>query len=377
MTTYDVAVVGGGLLGSAFAYGLALRGTRVVLLDEGDHAIRTARGNFGLVWVQSKGLGMRPYARWSLKASRCWLELSERLLDDTGIDIAYQRRGGFHVALEEAELDAHVACMEQLRDEAGSEGYDYEVLERNALAEPLPGIGEQVAGATFCPHDGHCNPLRLLRALHAGFLAHAGQYLPRCHVDHIEHLQGGGFRIHSREGERSWQADKLVIAAGHGATALAPQIGIDLPIYPDQGQVLVTERCAPRLAYPTNYVRQTDEGTFLLGPSSRDTGFNLSTDTSTLRDIAGFGTRAFPHLRHLRVQRTWAALRVMTPDGCPIYDRADTMPGAFSFACHSGVTLASVHALVVPDWILAGEIPEPYHCFSANRFDVPAQQYPH
>ena len=55
----DIGVIGGGLLGSAFAYGFSQRGLNVGLIDEGDNAVRTARGNFGLVWVQGKGKGMR------------------------------------------------------------------------------------------------------------------------------------------------------------------------------------------------------------------------------------------------------------------------------------------------------------------------------
>ena len=72
MKDYDVAVIGGGLLGSAFGWGLTQRNLRTVIFDEGDNAIRTARGNFGLVWVQGKGLGMPEYARWSLSSST-WL----------------------------------------------------------------------------------------------------------------------------------------------------------------------------------------------------------------------------------------------------------------------------------------------------------------
>jgi hydrogen cyanide synthase HcnC len=65
MAEHDVAVIGGGLVGSAIAWGLAASGKRVALLDEGDVAFRASRGNFALVWVQSKGLGMPEYARWT------------------------------------------------------------------------------------------------------------------------------------------------------------------------------------------------------------------------------------------------------------------------------------------------------------------------
>ncbi|MBT4806136.1 MAG: FAD-binding oxidoreductase, partial [Acidiferrobacteraceae bacterium] len=112
------------------------------------------------------------------------------------------------------------------------------------------------------------------------------------------------------------------------------------------------------------------EGNFMLGPSARDAGFDLDTQTSTLQDIARQCTRAFPYLRDLRIQRTWAALRIMTPDGFPVYTQSSEFPGAFSFSCHSGVTLAAVHAHEVPQWVLDGEIPAAYQCFGLERFDV-------
>ena len=69
--------------------------------------------------------------------------------------------------------------------------------------------------------------------------------------------------------------------------------------------------------------------------------------------------------------RTWGALRVMTPDGFPIYDRSRTHPGAFVFTCHSGVTLAANHAFEASRWVVDDRIPEEMACFAADRFDVP------
>ena len=71
--------------------------------------------------------------------------------------------------------------------------------------------------------------------------------------------------------------------------------------------------------------------------------------------------------------RAWAALRVMTQDGFPIYDQSATCPGAFVATCHSGVTLAANHALVLAPLIAGGGLPpETFDVFSARRFDVPA-----
>ena len=75
-TDFDVAVIGGGLVGSALSLGLVRTGQRVVLLDEGDAAVRASRAIFALVWVQSKGLGLPEYAGWTIRSSNAWSALT-------------------------------------------------------------------------------------------------------------------------------------------------------------------------------------------------------------------------------------------------------------------------------------------------------------
>src|SRR5579875_3756708 len=85
MRGYDAIVIGGGLVGSAIAYGLVRAGLKTALLDEGDVAYRAARGNFGLVWVQSKGLGAPHYQRWTRFSAEAWPSLAAELREITGI----------------------------------------------------------------------------------------------------------------------------------------------------------------------------------------------------------------------------------------------------------------------------------------------------
>ena len=92
----EVLIIGGGLVGSAVAFGIAERGARVIVLDEGDCAFRAARGNAGLVWYQAKGQGMRQYQKWTLEATRIWPEFSEKLHELSGIDVSYRKSGGLH-----------------------------------------------------------------------------------------------------------------------------------------------------------------------------------------------------------------------------------------------------------------------------------------
>ena len=106
---FDIAVVGGGLVGAALAWGAAGAGRRVALLDEGDLALRAARANFALVWVQGKGLGLPDYAAWTARSAAAWPDFAAALGGETGIDVRYGRPGGLHLALSEAELERRAA----------------------------------------------------------------------------------------------------------------------------------------------------------------------------------------------------------------------------------------------------------------------------
>lgn len=85
--TRDAIVVGGGLVGAAIAYGLQRQGLSTLMLDEGDIAHRASRGNFGLIWVQSKGLGAPHYQHWTHGSAQAWPGLAEDLSEATGIGV--------------------------------------------------------------------------------------------------------------------------------------------------------------------------------------------------------------------------------------------------------------------------------------------------
>src|SRR6266404_6386984 len=97
MRRFDAIVIGGGLVGTAIGYGLARAGLGVALVDEGDVAYRASRGNFGLVWVQSKGLGAPHYQRWTRRSAEEWALLAAELGDRTGIAVGLQQPGGLQL----------------------------------------------------------------------------------------------------------------------------------------------------------------------------------------------------------------------------------------------------------------------------------------
>jgi glycine/D-amino acid oxidase-like deaminating enzyme len=119
-------------------------------------------------------------------------------------------------------------------------------------------------------------------------------------------------------------------------------------------------------------IRQTDEGGIMIGDSQEDRGFDTVVGQPILSVMAERAVRMFPRLAGLNVVRSWSALRVMSPDGFPIYDQSLSHPGAFVVTCHSGVTLAANHVLTLAPAILSGGLPDTLDAFSARRFHVPA-----
>jgi glycine/D-amino acid oxidase-like deaminating enzyme len=363
---YEIAVVGGGLLGSAIAWGLARLGKRVALLDEGDTAVRASRANFALVWVQSKGLGMPEYAAWTVRSSDAWAGFGAELKDMTGLDVAFERPGGFSLCLSDQEMERRAATLHRLHNQPGIIKYEARMLERAQMESMLPGLGPDVVGGSYCPLDGHVNSLRLLRTLHTALHKLGAAYLPNHQVRAITQ-EAGTFTLATSAAPI--RCARLVLAAGNANMKLAPMVGLHAPMRPERGQIIVTERLQPFLRHPVVTLRQTDEGTVMIGDSKEEGTTPDGTNLGIAAVEAERAVRMFPALSKVNVVRTWTGVRVMTQDGFPIYEQSSTHPGAFVACCHSGVTLAANHALVLPPMIVAGELDAGVvGAFSAKRF---------
>jgi hydrogen cyanide synthase HcnC len=363
----DIAVVGGGLVGAAISHGLVRSGAKVVLLDEGDIAFRAARGNLGNVWVQGKGLASPPYADLSRAAALAWPGFAARMQDDTGIDLGFRQQGAYYVCFTPEELERRAAQL-QVAEARSAIPSGFAVASAADLRADFPMIGPTIPGATFCKLDGMVDPLRVLRALLAGFQARKGRYVPCARVNGISH-DGSGFRIDSAAGEH--RAARVVLAAGLGNAALAPQLGLDAPVRPVRGQIVITEKLAPFMPRGVHFIRQTAEGGLICGESSEEVGLDEGTTRPVLQHTAQRIVTVFPFLRDVRIVRSWGALRVMSPDGQPIYQQSASHPGAFLVSVHSGVTLAPFHERQMAAALLAGQLdPTLAATFSPGRFHV-------
>lgn len=364
----DVAVIGGGLVGISIGYGLALRSVDSVVLDEGDGAIRASRGNFGLVWVQGKGLALPAYTSWAMRAVEHWPQFARQLALETEIDVGLTQKGGLYLCRTPEAMAQRSNDLSTVRSRFNGP-YEFDMLDSAAIRKLVPEIGSDFAGASYSKYDGQANPLRLLHALHRGYARREGRYLADRGVLDIGH-RGDKFVLTTASGQVV--ANRIVLASGLGNAALGDKLGVAIPVKPVRGQIMVTERLPQMFHLAIEQVRQMEDGTLLIGGSWEDVGLDLSTTFEVTRRIADDALSFFPFLKDVRIVRSWAALRIISPDAAPIYE--EVVPGAFLVTCHSGVSLAAIHAFETAGWIGAGCIPTEMGDFSLKRFNIRSAQ---
>ncbi|EPX80534.1 NAD(P)/FAD-dependent oxidoreductase [Salipiger mucosus] len=331
-------------------------------------AISAPRGpTFGLVWVQGKGANLPPYQTWTMQSSNAWPEFDQELAGRSGQALDYSRKGGLVFCLGEEEYKKREELLHRMHNQRGEA--DTWMLSRDELQEMVPDapLGPDVTGASFGSRDGHVNPLKLLAALHRGIRELGGTILFRSPVSSIDRI-GGGYRLTGATG--TWDCDRVVVAAGLASPKLVAPLGIDLPLRPQRGQVLVTERMGEMFPYPASGLRQTSEGTMMIGATHEDVGEDTGTTTEAAAGLCRRATRILPQLAGARLVRQWAGLRVLSPDTGPVYTQTPDLPGLWTASCHSGVTLAAAHADILAPALANGGLPEAVKDFSEGRFDV-------
>lgn len=359
----EFAVIGGGVIGASLAWGLARAGVSVAMIDGQDADYRASAGNFGLVWIQGKGAALPAYAALSHVSGRLWAGYAELVRETTGISPDFIQKGGFTLFASGDEQQAFEKKLANIsyRDSAMTPV----IMDRTALKSALPMIGDSVFSGCFGPVDGCLDPLALLRGLNGALAKADVRVLRGTPVSKVVRVRDGFSIIHARGELRS---RKVIIAAGLGTKALAAQLGMDMPIRPQRGQVIVTDRADIELPYPTSSVRQTPDRTIMIGSTQDEVGYDKAIEVKSISGRAASAIRQFPFVGELNAVRSWGCLRIMTPDGGPVYQESQDAPGAYAIVAHSGVTMSSYHTLVVAPALAQGNLPAELSDLSLERY---------
>jgi sarcosine oxidase subunit beta len=376
----DVVIIGGGVIGSSVAYHLAVRKLSVVLLEKGGLVSGTSGACDGLVYLQSKRPG--PHLKLAMESRKRF----DSLQNELGRDIEFRALGGMIIIETQEELEA----MRLFVEEQKQTGLDVTLLDGKQARELEPSLSKGILGCTYSPLDGQVNPIALALA----FLRRAGDK----GAEVFPHTRVTGFSLHGdrivgvKTAAGTIETNTVVNAAGVHAPEIGRMAGLEIPIIPRRGQIVVTEARAPLLRrglLSAKYIaakynpalagsgdlgisiEQTLSGGFLLGSTREFVGFDRKTTWEAMRRIAVQTSRILPLLRDLRVIRTFAGLRPSTPDGLPFLGPVPGVEGLFMAAGHEGdgIALSPITGQILAEWIADGSPGIDVSSFKAARCD--------
>lgn len=373
----DVLIVGGGLAGTSLAYYLALAGVECVLVERTElnrEASGTNAGSFhfqiALHQLTALETGnvrgrLRTEVRLHAEAAEVWKTLEQEL--DGPLDLHIT--GGLMVAETETELQL-LHDKREIEEEAGLETH---VLEGDELRAFAPYLADDLLGATWCPAEGHANPM-LAAPLFARRAAEAGAEL-RTHaeVTAIEALEApGAHRFTVTTSAGTIRASRVVNAAGAWAHDLSALVGLHLPTRAEGLHLNVTEPREHVLTPMVQHIgrrltlKQTENDTFIIGggwpanPEPRPRRY--STIWESAAGNVAVALRVMPLLAGVRIVRTWSGVMAFTDDLAPIVGESRRVPGFHTLIATTGFTLAPLMAQLLAEELATGhgKIPPDY-----------------
>jgi glycine/D-amino acid oxidase-like deaminating enzyme len=362
----DVVIIGGGIVGVCCAYFLSHAGVQVHLVERGCLASGTSgacEGNI-LQWDKPAGimlqLGMASAALW------------DSLAPELPLDFEYIKKGSVLVAELEQELGASRQLIRTMQDN----GVPCEFLSLKELRELEPNLAEDLAGGAIFPDDAQVQPMLAVFAFAKAAKLRGAVIQPFAPVESIEVAHGRVVAVNTSAGRIPTSV--VVNAAGVWTKAVGEMVGVDVPVLPRKGHIVVTEPVA-NLVYRkiqeagytktvesdsaalsvATVVESTASGNILLGSSREIVGIDRTVNPDVIRAIVARAIRFFPCLARIHAIRSYAGLRPFTPDHVPIIGESDVVSGFYIATGHegTGICMAPITGKLISQ-LITGEEPD-------------------
>ncbi len=357
---YDIAVIGGGIMGCATALRLAAGGMRVIVLEQKDLCSGASGVNAGTLSLQIKRLKLMPYA---LRGHALWAAAGE--------SVGFRRTGGLTVAFTPAEAERLATTMARKRDA----GAPIVMKSPAEVAAIEPNLSRRVVLASYCAEDGYANS-SVTGSYFRARLREAGiearEHFTVTAIDRV----GSRYSIGGTGG--AVRATRLLLAGGGWTRPLAAMLGVELPIRVRVNTVSVTER-QPRIVHTAIghatgllTLKQKENGTVLIGGGWQGRGTPAEgrgeVVTETLLTNFRLAQFAVPVLGNCRITRVWTGFEANVPDFYPLAGALPRHSDAYILACvRGGYTIGPYIGTLMGDMIL-GQEPE-LPLFDPARFD--------
>lgn len=374
----DVVVIGGGIVGCACAYYLAREGIKVCLLEKGTIASGTSRaGQSHIVLWEEPDINLKLE-----KASRL---LYEALAEELPFDIEYRRTGSLALVENVADWEPFERTVRFVQ----ARGLDCHLLTSADLTRMEPNLARDLAGGAYFPEDAQVNPILTTLALAQAAKKMGAEIRPFTEVTGIE-LSGERKVTAVNTTAGRIPTAMVVNAAGVWSAAIGKMVGLDIPVIPRRGHIIVTEPVPDDLinckiilaagymqtlgatsgvAMSAN-IQQTQSGNLLLGSSRDFGGFDRTVKPEVIRAQLVRNLRFLPALANIHVIRTYAGLRPYSPDLVPIISTGDGVQGFYIATGHegAGITMAPITGKLISEMITGKAPAVPLEPLSLCRF---------
>lgn len=340
MSQYDIAIVGAGITGCSAAYQLARAGARVVVVDRYGPAAMASGWTLAGVRQSGRHPAELPLAR---RAVALWPELEAEL----GAPTHYRQAGNLRLARTASEVDT----IRHLVTAQNALGLELQFLEDNtAIRAIAPALSDRILAASFCPTDGHADPLASVAAFVSAARNHGAAFRFGEGVEAIELQAGRLTALRTNTGRIS--VGLCILATGIGVNELLEPAGLGIPLRIPMVSVIQTAPLPPILgpvlgvANADCAARQQVDGCLRVTSGAEEWHGKIEetedgrpkvepTTASVRRAIDSVGD-LLPPLAEARIRRIWAGLLDLTPDALPVIDHVPGIDGLIVAAGFSG-----------------------------------------
>ncbi len=363
----DVAIIGGGLVGTWTAYFLRKRGRSVAVIEKGAVGSQASGVNFGNVRLQGRHPTEFPLA---LRAHQQW----ERIEELIGERCEFAPRGHYYVALDHKNL----AKLERYHAQGTAAGLDIELIGANDLRRRFPWLGPDACGATWSKRDGTANPRLATPAVARAACALGADIFQNTRVMALESL-GDNFRVVT-DRDIAFETPIVLNAAGAWGNEIAQQFGETTPMFEAAPPHFVTEplpyfvTSALQAVDGSVIFRQVERGNVIVGfyprgPADRVQNCAPVAPEKILLALAQMA-RVVPMLASAHAIRVWSGIEGYLPDMLPVMGRSRTQKNllhAFGF-CGHGFQLSPGVGYTMAEIIDEGASKIPIDAFAIDRF---------
>lgn len=332
----DVIVIGAGVVGCSAAYYLSKRGIKVTVLERREIACGASGRNGSGARQSGRDNRELPLAMFGVQ--NIWPTLG----DELGEDIEYIQNGNMRLGKTPEDLER----LKTLVRENSSLGLDVRLLtDVKEIRELIPSVSEDVLYATYCPSDGHANPMRTTLALYKKARELGAQFVTSIKVLRLEKVAGKIRRVYTDDGV--YEADRVILCAGYGSRKIMRTVGLDVPMLPQFTEAFVTEPIPMvtdkfiSAADGCFYAQQQRNGTWVIGGDSNYEIYDANypkeiTFSFSAPRIARFFLEYMPSLRGVKVIRSWSGQLDMCWDGSPVISQVEEVPGLYIGCAFTG-----------------------------------------